>query len=413
MSETNQTPNNNTSRTYRHPPLPEELKPWKITAPQVGKGGEKTDITLIRYPILEVRAGEVEFDVVTMWLDWWKSTQWATDPANNNKIRWDSTVRSAWVWSHFWEGIHYPTGHPYIYCRNCGLALQHPAVKTIGTKHMLNHVKSQSCQRVPQPKHSLPFGDRPTIPQKRSAPATIPQYTPALFEKEIVRVVIDNNWSFRTVERPSFQRFIQFLQPNAVIISCYKFRGMFIEQFKAAKSSLLQDLGGTTKISLALDGWSANNHLSFLAVKGYYIDDNWQTQERLLDFIPIRGRHTGASMATEVLRLLSDTKTKDRLLAITCDNASNNNTLATAMHARLQEEGINWDPQENTVPCLAHIINLVVQDIIQHLKLEASDEMETGHTLQRHHIEGIQAQISVPNSLRKVRSLLLQTFITD
>ncbi|KAI1685869.1 Dimer-Tnp-hAT dimerization containing protein [Pyrenophora tritici-repentis] len=224
---------------------------------------------------------------------------------------------------------------------------------------------------------------------------------------ELVRVVIDSNWSFRTVERPSFHRFLRFLRPDTVIISRCKFKTIFKSQHEEAKRSILRDLGKSTKISIALDAWSAANHLCFLAVKGYYINKDWKLQEKLLDFLPMRGRHTGTSMADEVLHILLDTKTKTQLLAITCDNASNNSVLARTLQSKLQEVDIQWSARENTIPCLAHIINLVVQDIIQHLRLAATTELGARDTLQRRHIQDIETHISVPNSLRKIRAICI------
>ncbi|KAF2022811.1 hypothetical protein EK21DRAFT_82344, partial [Setomelanomma holmii] len=63
----------------------------------------------------------------------------------------------------------------------------------------------------------------------------------------------------------------------------------------------------------------------------------------LLDFVPMRGSHTGESMAREVLKVLSDTAIKPRLLAITCDNASNNTTVTRSLETLLQSETIEWD----------------------------------------------------------------------
>ena len=291
-----------------------------------------------------------------------------------------------------------------MFCYNCSLALQHPNLGGIGTKHLITHLKTKSCRNVLTPIHNEADLSASTLSQRqqRNSTSSIPAYTTTTFEKELVRVVIDSNWSFRTVERPSFHRFLRFLRPDTVIISRCKFKTIFKSQHEEAKRSILRDLGKSTKISIALDAWSAANHLCFLAVKGYYINKDWKLQEKLLDFLPMRGRHTGTSMADEVLHILLDTKTKTQLLAITCDNASNNSVLARTLQSKLQEVDIQWSARENTIPCLAHIINLVVQDIIQHLRLAATTELGARDTLQRRHIQDIETHISVPNSLRKV-----------
>jgi hypothetical protein len=90
-----------------------------------------------------------------------------------------------------------------------------------------------------------------------------------------------------------------------VIISRYKFGQLFKKQYTEATATLLSNLEENTKISIALDAWTSNNHLSFLAIKGYYINNSWQLCEKLLDFIPMHRKHTSASIAKEVIKVLS------------------------------------------------------------------------------------------------------------
>lgn len=120
-----------------------------------------------------------------------------------------------------------------------------------------------------------------------------------------------------------------------MITSRYKFRNAFETQVKEASAALLQDLGPATKISVALDAWSASNYLSFLRIKVYYINSTWQLQERLLNFILMRGQHTGVSMAEHLLSILTTRDLRYRLLAITADNASNNSTLCRTVQLYL------------------------------------------------------------------------------
>ena len=52
------------------------------------------------------------------------------------------------------------------------------------------------------------------------------------------------------------------------------------------------------KISLALDCWTSPNNLSFMAVTGYYIDQDQKYKEALLGFEPLTGAHTGKHLVT-------------------------------------------------------------------------------------------------------------------
>lgn len=394
--------------------LPRILLQFKLRAPQVIRGEGRTTIELLRYPPSDVLQDKDGDEVLVAWTSWWNSTPWAEN-YGISRLKWDSSSRFGDIWQHFGEAAGLPNGLPYVICFNCGLALQHPAgARIIGTKHLINHRKTQGCQRAIVPVHTTPspplFLSRPAY--SRHSATLVPAFTSQAFEREIVKVVINNNWSFRTLNEPSFQRFLKFLRPDITTISRYKFKEIFETQYQEAKTALLNDLGQKTKISIALDTWSASNHLSFLAIKVYYINKYWQLQEKLLDFIPLRGQHSGNSMALCLLQVLSETHTKPRLLAITCDNASNKTTLTRTLETTLDDENISWNSNENTIPCLAHVINLVVQDIIQSLRLEALTDIGTEEPLERRHIEGISAQMSVPNSLRKVRLYLSHTFIT-
>jgi hypothetical protein len=50
------------------------------------------------------------------------------------------------------------------------------------------------------------------------------------------------------------------------------------------------------------------------------------------------------------------------LISITRDNASSNDTLISAFKRHYDIEGFNF---EGDIPCLAHVLNLVVQDILK------------------------------------------------
>jgi hypothetical protein len=273
---------------------------------------------------------------------------------------------------------------------------------------MTSHLQSLRCRRVEEPVHDAYMP--PAVRAVRRVLATVPKYSVAAFGKELVRVVVGSNWSFRTIERPAFRRFVQFLRPDNVPVTRFQFKTIFEDQYSIITESLLDNLGKNTRVSIALDAWSSGNHLSFLAIKGYYIDENWKLREPLLDFVPLRGSHTGMSIALEVTQVLQKLDLLKRLLALTADNASNNRTMASHLQFKLEALGVEWDCHENSIPCLAHIVDLVVQAIIRHLKLASSDSIEAAESLQRRHMGEISASTSVPNSLKKVRRVITQGY---
>lgn len=57
-------------------------------------------------------------------------------------------------------------------------------------------------------------------------------------------------------------------------------------------------------------------------------------------------------------------------MAITADNASNNNSFLKELERICKEKQIDFNHKKNNIRCLAHIINLTVQEILRCIKAE-------------------------------------------
>jgi hypothetical protein len=68
----------------------------------------------------------------------------------------------------------------------------------------------------------------------------------------------------------------------------------------------------------------------------------------------------------------------DRLLAITCDNASNNSTMCCALEDALQSQDVDWSADAMKVSCLAHVLNLSAKALL--VSLDVTDE-ESGNDI--------------------------------
>src|SRR5207248_3085611 len=71
---------------------------------------------------------------------------------------------------------------------------------------------------------------------------------------------------------------------------------------------------------------------------------------------------------------LDDYSIKEKLYCITTDNAANNYTMARELNKLLTRDHIQWDHRTHHIPCLAHIINIVVQHFLKTLVIEVDDE---------------------------------------
>jgi hypothetical protein len=203
----------------------------------------------------------------------------------------------------------------------------------------------------------------------------IPVFDQAGWENYLLAGMLAVNLPFASIDNPLFRLSYQMLRPEVIIPHRDTLRTRLKTRYAVVQSELRKALGTTQKLSLALDVWSSPNHYAFLAVVGYIITSDWQLKSFLLGFEPLSGRHTGENLAKTLLDLLKFYRIQDRILAITTDNARNNDTLCIELRDRLlQELGVVWDADLGKIPCMAHVIQLVIGEIIKNLSVSPVNE---------------------------------------
>jgi len=142
-----------------------------------------------------------------------------------------------------------------------------------------------------------------------------------------------------------------------------------------------------------------------MAVVAYYITPSWELKELLVGFEQINGVHNGTNLARTLLRAFSpDIDIYRKLISVTSDNASNNTTMAQEIGYMAQRVGVNWDPEQRKIPCLAHVIQLVVKDIVDCLKIQAAPpgEEEDDEGFGEEAIDSCEEGTTVNQALQKV-----------
>src|SRR5271169_3555261 len=104
-----------------------------------------------------------------------------------------------------------------------------------------------------------------------------------------------------------------------------------------------------------------------LAITSHYIDSDFNLHRDLLAFEHLDSSHTGQYLAGVVFKIIEDHNLSQKLFCITTDNASNNYSMVRELAKLLDSIGIYRDPETNHIPCLAHIINLIVQSFLDAL----------------------------------------------
>lgn len=184
------------------------------------------------------------------------------------------------------------------------------------------------------------------------------------------------NQPFSEVEQEAFLEMIKILNPAAITISSSTVKRDIIKKFEEKVKVMTAHLKKVPgKISFTIDAWTSKNFLPFMAIRAHWINSEWVYQTVLLDFVYIDGIHDGKKFSVLFLQCLERFEIPlSKVLALTMDNASNNDTFMEFLRKHGIEVGVGLSAIANRVRCMPHILNLAVQDILACLKIPLNNE---------------------------------------
>ncbi|KAH7672343.1 Tam3-transposase (Ac family) protein [Dioscorea alata] len=184
-----------------------------------------------------------------------------------------------------------------------------------------------------------------------------------LIRKKIAYMVIVDELPFKHVEGIGFKEVMratcpQFRMPSrwTVTRDCYEY---YLDERKKLKNLLRHN---TSKICLTTDSWTSIQKINYMCLTAYFIDNDWNLNKKVLSFYPISS-HKGVDIGQAVEKCLLEWGIDD-VFTITVDNASSSNDTVVSY---LRGKFVNWgkcvlEGKWLHVRCVAHIINLVVND---------------------------------------------------
>ena len=203
--------------------------------------------------------------------------------------------------------------------------------------------------------------------------------TQQTLEKNLLRWVISSKQPFTVIESPAFQQLLKDIPGVSLpFTSRHTLRERLLGDFNLQRVMLKNELATTCQtIALSLDVWTSKNHIPILGVIGHWLTEEFEYREKVLEFKELRGPHSGENLAAAIQALLIELNLERKLLSITGDNASNNERMAVELFNSLQKTyGADslFCGLDSYIRCLAHIINLIVKDILQALKSGSAEE---------------------------------------
>jgi hypothetical protein len=127
-----------------------------------------------------------------------------------------------------------------------------------------------------------------------------------------------------------------------------------------------------TPIHLTTDTWTSPNDIEFQAINAYYVGADSKLHKALIALAELEAGHSGEEVAKHVIQTMEWYGFGDRLGFITGDNHGANDTLCRAV----AEAVPGWNPVDNRLRCLGHIMNLAVQAFLFAKDEDAIEEAE-------------------------------------
>lgn len=167
------------------------------------------------------------------------------------------------------------------------------------------------------------------------------------------------------------QDYFRMIDPNIKIPSRFTIRREVGKRFKELQTWVKDQLSKcTSKVSFTIDGWTSIANRSFYGITIHFIDNEWNYQSMVLDFVASHGKHTGYDIAQVFYKSVVEYDLLNKIQGITVDNASAN----TKFMLELQKLLPHFDAQNQHFRCMAHVLNLGVQDLMKSLALNSSYE---------------------------------------
>lgn len=127
-----------------------------------------------------------------------------------------------------------------------------------------------------------------------------------------------------------------------------------------------------TSFHLTTDTWTFPNDIEFQAINAHYVGADSKLHKVLVALAELEAGHSGEEVAKYVTQTKEWYGFENRLGFMTGDNHGANDTLCRA----IAEAVPGWDPVDNRLRCLGHIINLAVQAFLFAKDQDAIGEAE-------------------------------------
>ncbi|XP_078437250.1 putative transcriptional regulator tpeD [Wolffia australiana] len=129
----------------------------------------------------------------------------------------------------------------------------------------------------------------------------------------------------------------------------------------------------------------------------HWVDETWTYRERVLAIREIVDKHDGENMASIVLQALDEFCLRTKVYDVTTDNATTNKKMLDWMARKLKSVNPTFTARRH-IPCVAHILNIVVQAALKSFNIPSAQVSDDS--------DGPRKPLCLGDAVAKVRNLV-------
>nr|KYP48753.1 Putative AC transposase [Cajanus cajan] len=257
---------------------------------------------------------------------------------------------SASVWSYFEKPIKHPDGKMRAKCKYCKKDLVGGGSLS-DTSTLIRHMKR--CENRPKTFADFDVGKLVLDHSEKIRSRIIDQN---VLNDMISMMIIEHDLPYSFVECKRFRELIEYLHPDVKIPSRRVATSNINKMYECEKEKLklvLSKLPG--RINLTSDVWTSCTTEGYISLTTHYVDQNWKLHSKMLNF---------SHFPKIIYGFLEDWGIETKIFSLTLDNASSNDKMQDYLKERLllQNDGLLCGDEFFHIRCVAHILNLIVQE---------------------------------------------------
>ncbi|XP_061359781.1 zinc finger BED domain-containing protein RICESLEEPER 2-like [Gastrolobium bilobum] len=186
----------------------------------------------------------------------------------------------------------------------------------------------------------------------------------------IATAIMVHEYPFSIVEDTVWMWAFKFANPDFEKVSRQTIKSDCMAIYQAEKKCLKAELMNVNRISITTDMWRSNHQVAeYMVITGHYIDSEWKLQKKVLSFVKVPPPRRGVDVADAIFKCLESWGIENKVFSVSVDNAAYNDVCIRNIKSTLsRSNNLVLNGNIFHVRCCAHILNLLVQHGLSHIK---------------------------------------------